>query len=277
MSDPPAPARGLAEAFDLQGRRAIFLIGAGGKTTLLFALARHLVRAGRKVVTTTSTKLFRPGPEESPRVIVEPEADRLAARLPAEFDATRHLTVARAALDAGRKLGGFGADELDRLIAAPTGAEAWVVEADGAAGRSLKAHNDTEPVIARAADLVIAVVGVDCLGRPLDDRFVHRAARFAELTGRPAGAPIRCADVAAILFHPEGYLRAVPARAGVAVFVSKVRSAAERQAAAELARVLVAADADGRLGQVVLGDREWGRTAFRRGEADAGGDIRRRV
>ena len=38
--------------------RMTALVGAGGKTTLMYALARRMADAGRRVVCTTTTKIF---------------------------------------------------------------------------------------------------------------------------------------------------------------------------------------------------------------------------
>lgn len=40
--------------------RMTALVGAGGKTTLMYALARRMADAGRRVVCTTTTKIFPP-------------------------------------------------------------------------------------------------------------------------------------------------------------------------------------------------------------------------
>ena len=103
---------------------------------------------------------------------------------------------------------------------------------DCAAGRSLKAHNDYEPVLSPQADLVIAVIGSDCLGCPLSDTHVHRAARFSQLLNRPLGTPVTVEDVTAIFFHPLGYLKTVPPEAEVIVLLTKAADVARRASAA---------------------------------------------
>ncbi|MCJ7704365.1 MAG: hypothetical protein MUO28_02375, partial [Desulfobacterales bacterium] len=50
----------LSEALGLRAREMISLTGAGGKTTLLFRLARELSLEGKKVITTTTTKILEP-------------------------------------------------------------------------------------------------------------------------------------------------------------------------------------------------------------------------
>jgi len=49
----------LSEALGLQRREMISLTGAGGKTTLMFRLAKELSLAGKKVITTTTTNILK--------------------------------------------------------------------------------------------------------------------------------------------------------------------------------------------------------------------------
>ena len=115
-----------------------------------------------------------------------------------------------------------------------------LVEADGAAGRSLKAHAPYEPVVSARADLVIAVIGVDCLGVPMDDEHVHRAELFRERLARPAGALVTPEDVAAIVLHPEGYLARVSPSTRVFVFINKAATVQTHEQARQIARATAA-------------------------------------
>ncbi len=46
----------------MKERELITLVGAGGKTTLMFALARELLTGHKKIITTTTTKIYPPEP-----------------------------------------------------------------------------------------------------------------------------------------------------------------------------------------------------------------------
>jgi probable selenium-dependent hydroxylase accessory protein YqeC len=48
----------------------VSIVGAGGKTSLMFRIARELSQAGESVLTTTTTKILMPGKDQSARVIV---------------------------------------------------------------------------------------------------------------------------------------------------------------------------------------------------------------
>ncbi|HVP15691.1 MAG TPA: selenium cofactor biosynthesis protein YqeC [Terriglobales bacterium] len=249
---PPGP-RDIVEVFGVAARRYVHLIGGGGKTTLMFALARALADSGRTVLTTTTTRIREPDPEQSERVITASDTEALITRLKAELAVRRHVTAAASRDAAGRKLGGFDPDQLDRIVEAAI-ADHVIVEADGSAGLSLKAHREHEPVVSARADLVIAVVGVDVLGAPLDDAHVHRADLARARLGRPAPAPVTAEDVAGIVFHREGYLARVAPGAAVIAFVNKADTPARLAEARRLAAALRAADRARRVDRVVVGD-----------------------
>lgn len=253
MTPAPLPDALVDSVFGLSRHSYIFLIGGGGKTTLMFLLANHLVGTGRTVISTTSTKILYPTPADTTQVIIEDDFARLVTRLRSEVPAARHAVLGKTLCDDNRKLSGFLPEELDRLRLAHV-ADCILVEADGAAGRSLKAHLAHEPVVSADADLVIALIGSDCIGSPLDEVHVHRAAHFGRLLDRKLGTPITAEDVAAILLHPRGYLSSVASQTEVIVLISKVRAAAQRANAARLAQALRAADRGSRVARIALGE-----------------------
>ncbi len=63
-----------------------------------------------------------------------------------------------------------------------------LIEADGARGRSLKAPAPHEPIVPPFADLVVSVAGLDVVGMPLDEQYVHRVDRVRQVLGLRPGA-----------------------------------------------------------------------------------------
>lgn len=249
---PEAPLR-ILDAFGLRARRSAWLIGGGGKTSLMFALAGALAAEGRPVITTTSTRILQPGSGESDRVLIDPDPLALVGRVRRELESCCHLTLGRSIPGDPLKLAGLAVEDLDRLVEAHV-ADHLLVEADGSAGRSLKAHQEHEPVLSDRADLVIAVIGVDCLGAPIDDAHVHRAALFRKRLGLPEGSVVAASDVAGILFHREGWLARVGPGSEVAVFINKAMRPEASAEARRLTGVLRGRDRAGRVGRIVLGD-----------------------
>ncbi|HNX49597.1 MAG TPA: selenium cofactor biosynthesis protein YqeC [Thermoanaerobaculaceae bacterium] len=233
----------LIAAFDLRRYRFIHLIGGGGKTTIMLAMARALSERGKRVIATTSTRVRRSEGEALGKPLLVPDVGELAEKARAALARRNPIVLAR--MVEGEKLLGFPAEALEHLSAEGV-ADTLIVEADGAAGRPLKAHAPWEPVIASSADLVIIVLGAWCLGQPLDEKTVHRAERFAERVRCPLGTPLTAEHVVAILFHEDGYLRSVPSKADVMVGIT---SRADNDGG--LARQVAAADVNRRLKRVV--------------------------
>jgi molybdenum cofactor cytidylyltransferase len=233
----------LIAALDLERYRFIHLIGGGGKTTLMLAIARALAGRGKRVIATTSTRIRRSEGEAVGSLLIGPDVRQLAEQARATLARLNPVALASGLED--EKLLGFSAGALEYFATAGI-ADTLLVEADGSAGRPLKAHAPWEPVIAPAADLVIVVVGVWCLGQPLDERAAHRADLFAERVGCAHGTPLEVKHVAAILFHAEGYLAKVPREADVMVGITS-RGGDD----GGLARGLAGADERKRLKRVV--------------------------
>ena len=190
----------------------IWLIGGGGKTTLMFKLAAAWAARGERTICATTTKIWVPTPEQCPDLRIGAFSEILAG-LRARSAAL--VTVAHR-IENGKCLG-FSAEETFSLR---TACQRLIVEADGSAGRPVKAHAAHEPQIAAGAACVVAVVGSWCIGAPLDAEHVHRPERFSAISGRPMGQSVTAADVAGVILGDNGWLCSVPVGAAFHVVVN---------------------------------------------------------
>jgi probable selenium-dependent hydroxylase accessory protein YqeC len=228
-------SRELAAAIGLDTGGVVSLVGAGGKTTLMFVLARILSADGDTVLSTTTTRIALPTAAQSECILAEEDLRRLAARTGMP-DSPMHITAA-ARREAG-KLIGYGPDMIDRLAAMRR--FRWIlVEADGASRRPLKAPAEHEPVIARSTRWLVAVVGLSALDCPLDERQVFRSQRYATLTGLAPGAPVSESSVADVLLNPLGIMKGGPPKAERIVFLNQADSDADRRRGEIIARLLL--------------------------------------
>ena len=182
------------------GRGVTAIIGSGGKTTLMEQLAKELSKKG-KVILTTTTHIRRPA-----RYPVLEGADESAVA--AALAEKNIVCVGEAAEDGKLCAPKISIEALARI------ADFVLVEADGAKGLPLKAHEAHEPVIPPCAQRVVTVVGIDGIGRPISE-VCHRSVT---------------PEIAARVVNAENY--------GDRVYINKVESAADYEAAQTMAREL---------------------------------------
>ncbi len=210
----------LSEAFNIGEHEVISLVGAGGKTSLMFTLARELAVAGKHVITTTTTKILEPSSYETPLLLLEADTEKMMRRLLQNLDRYPHITLAMHRLPHG-KLKGI-APELVMRIAESGRVSYIIVEADGAAHKPLKAPNATEPVISQNTSLLIPVVGIDALGSRLTEEDVFRAEIVSKLTGLPLGSTVSAEAIATLITHPEGITKGSQAQVRIMPLINKV-------------------------------------------------------
>ncbi len=234
----------LIEAFDLQPRDLVALVGGGGKSSLLFALGRQW--PGRAVLTTT-TRLFQIQTALAAATLRLADNDRLDEVLAA---AGSCLVVGETA---GDKVLGVPADLPARWLDRPA-IDLVVVEADGSRQRPVKAPAAHEPVLPTGTTRLIVVAGLDALEAPIKEA-AHRPELVCRLLDLRPEDRLTPAALAALLVHPEGGLKGRPPAARVAVCLNKVEGAARRARADETAARLLAHPA---VERVVLTTRQAG-------------------
>ncbi len=159
----PGPDIGLYPAlFGKSSPRVIAVVGAGGKTSAIKTLAAELSRQGWRVVITTTTKMH------------PPEDRGLLASTPAEVFLLLQKT---SPAWAGIYHNEYQIEGIPVGVAALAGmADFLLIEADGARKHPLKMIDRRyEPVIPPEAEAVIAVAGLDGVGKPVREA-VHRPA-----------------------------------------------------------------------------------------------------
>lgn len=241
----------LAEALGLDGG-VVAAVGAGGKKSLLLALAREL--PGR--VAWTATAHTAPPPRAAGiRMQVAATETLIALAVAVQGEGT--FGFAQPSDKPGR-LAGLAPADVDRLHTAG-GFDTTLVKADGARMRGIKAPKADEPLLPPGTACVLVVVSAGVIGQPLDDKHVHRAERLAALLGLQPGDVITAAHVGALLAADDGGLQHTAGMRVVPV-INQVDGEERREAAEAAARAALAASP--RLERVAL-------TRLRGGDHDA--------
>lgn len=244
-------ALGLAESLLLSGGGVVSLVGAGGKTSLMYRLAHELAGSGQTVLTTTTTRIYPPTAEQCAVCILTPNADEILERAGAALRRHRHITAAAGSVAGSGKLSGLAPGDIGRLHAARV-CDWIIVEADGAAGRPLKAPAAHEPVIPPGSGWTVGVVGLQALGQPLSDPWVFRTEAFARITGLAAGAAVTVEAVAAACAHEYGLFKGASADGRCLAFLNRADSPDRKAAAARIA-ALIRQSGGSRVRRVIVG------------------------
>lgn len=230
----------IRSALGLGPREHIALVGAGGKTSLLFALARELQDSGRRVVTTTTTKIRHEESLDAPiRVFIRGEPS-WKERIREGLERERHVFLGERVLDWG-KVKGVEPSLLDLLYHGAT-SEYILVEADGSAGHPVKAPAGHEPVIPSSATLVVALIGLEAVGGRLEPELVFRQEEFSKVTGLEQGEDLSASALSRLFLEPQGLYRGSPGSARRVAFLNKADMARDRGEVEELARRILEDD-----------------------------------
>jgi molybdenum cofactor cytidylyltransferase len=218
----------LQKAFDIVPGDVVSFVGAGGKTSTLFALGHELANAGLRVVATTTTRIGHD------QLDLMPYAASIS-------DGISHLSLALGqnrfvflyGQIKGSKVYGPGLEWIPRLLDS-VDSDVLLIEADGSRGLPLKAPKPHEPVIPPETTLVVPMASLSVLGQPLDEQHVYNAQAIEERYGFGLGNRVKSPWVAQILRDETLGLRGVPDQARVIALLNQTPAGGYLRARARL-------------------------------------------
>jgi molybdenum cofactor cytidylyltransferase len=188
------------------GRVGVAFVGAGGKSTALFQLARELPPP---VIVTATTHLHIDQIKLADSHWIWGEEEDFAG-LKENLNGVVLVT---------------GPRDRDRTMGSNEYLLSWLqefcisrnlpllIEADGSRQRPLKAPADHEPALPEFIETVVVVASLTGLGKPLTGEFVHRPDFFAHLSGVKMGETITLEALSRLLVHPAGGVKNIPLQA----------------------------------------------------------------
>ncbi|HEU4746150.1 MAG TPA: selenium cofactor biosynthesis protein YqeC [Anaerolineales bacterium] len=223
----------LAKALRVSSSPCLAFIGAGGKTTAMFQLAREL-QAPVIVTATSHLGTWQTG-----------FADRhIIAGTPAPLEELEHglrgVILITGEIE-GERTQPIHADLLNWLQQfCGYHAIPLLIEADGSRQKPLKAWEEHEPPIPSFVEQVVHVVGLHGMGKPLIDDYVHRAEFFSRLSGLDLQETITPDSLLRVLAHPEGAIKNMPFGARKAVLLNQADTPELQSLAQGLSQPLLA-------------------------------------
>jgi molybdenum cofactor cytidylyltransferase len=201
----------LRQALRLSQAPCLALVGAGGKSTALFELARQFPPPVL-LSTTTHLAIEQAALADSHHIL--PRAGDLPQG--GVILATGRVEEAQgklAGLDEGRLRELYTEAQRRRIP--------FLLECDGSRSRPLKAPAAHEPPIPDFVDQVVLVAGLSGVGQPLEEAFVHRPEIFGRLAGLQRGEVVNVEALARVLNHPQGGLKNIPSAARRVVLLNQ--------------------------------------------------------
>lgn len=227
----------LADALGVRKQPCTAMVGAGGKTSAMFRLARSF---HEPVFLSTSAHLAldQLGLADRSYTIHSPEDfPAFTGSIPAGLSLFCGPEITEKA-----RVSGLEARTLEHLrqLASYYGVP-LLVEADGSRRLPLKAPAAHEPPVPTFANAVIVCAGLSGLGKVLDEENVFRAELFGQLAGLNPGETVTPQALAKVLLHPQGGLKNIPPGALRSVILNQAHSPVLQAEAAQLARLLLKA------------------------------------
>lgn len=194
--------------------KCISIVGAGGKTSLMFQLAREFCEDGFRCAVLTTTHIYRPAQEQALTITdCQPDAKTiLAAALRGK------LPVAIGSLE--KATGKLCLPSRELLTATWELADRILIEADGSRHLPMKIPASYEPMIFEPSNAVIAVAGLSALGKPLS-QVCHRADLASAIFGVSLEDLVSPFILARILTSEQGQYKNVLSSARFSVFLNQ--------------------------------------------------------
>jgi molybdenum cofactor cytidylyltransferase len=222
----------LSKALRLSSNPRLAFVGAGGKTTAIFQLARQLAKP---IIVTATTHLGTWQTTLADRhLIVEASAQIQSLNI------SQNEVILITGSPVGDKLKPISNDLLNWLRErCDRDHLPLLIEADGSRQKPLKAPAEHEPPLPEFVDTVVVVAGLSALGKPLTEEWIHRPEIFQRLCNAHSGDPITPEMMACVLTNPNGGLKNIPGSARRVALLNQADTPNTQSKASALADLLL--------------------------------------
>lgn len=211
----------------------ISIVGAGGKTTLMFILAEELKKRGRVLITTT-TKIYLLKRnqynclilkdsfedyinEESKYILNGNEVYVYYGDISKTNESDGEIHVYGSSVNIENKVIGIDDKSISNIL---NNYDYILIESDGAKEKTLKAWKEDEPVVSNFTSTTIGVLSGEALNLKIHDGNIHRIDKFLKLINKSVGDSINEEDLLALIFKKEGLFKNSKGRR--ILFINKV-------------------------------------------------------
>lgn len=187
----------LNKILDIKKGDVISIVGAGGKTTLMFLLANELKNKG-KVLVTTTTKIYNPS-EEVDSLALGEEGYKFLKSINDNgiYSYGKYINAENKLIGADVEILNGLTDSFDYIL----------VESDGSKRKDLKAWNNNEPVVSSITSNTIGVLSLKTINMEINSENIHRLKEFTSLTNSKEGQKVNLDTLIEVIFNKKGLFK----------------------------------------------------------------------
>ncbi|MFD3158333.1 selenium cofactor biosynthesis protein YqeC [Haloimpatiens sp. FM7330] len=218
----------IKDLLDLKEGEIVSIVGAGGKTSFMFSLAKELREQG-KVLVTTTTKIFVPQKEQYDFLAIgESNFNKV------KLQKYKGIYVFGAHINLENKIIGLRYEMLQRQL---THFKYILIEADGSKGKPIKGWNEKEPVVWENTDKTVGILNIEALGKKINSHNVHREEQFIKLTNSRINDYININHLKCLIFNKNGLFK--NSCGEKILFINKVEEENKKILARKLLKIIV--------------------------------------
>lgn len=199
----------LKDLVGLKKGDVVSIVGAGGKSTLMYSLAEEL-RWESKVLVTTTTKIFMPERGQYDFIIIGQDSCN-------QFNKGNGIYVHGKAVSNESKIIGLNENIIEGEIPY---FDYIFIEADGSKRKPIKGWNDMEPVVISKTRKTIGVISIEVIGKEINENNVHRVEKFIDITNSKKNELITIEHLTSLIFHNKGLFK--DSKGEKILFINKV-------------------------------------------------------
>ncbi|MGL5822362.1 MAG: selenium cofactor biosynthesis protein YqeC [Sarcina sp.] len=161
----------MNDLINIKNKDVISIVGSGGKTSLLYNIAKST--SNNKVLVSTTTKIRIPD-----NCFYDYIAFNEQDSITMSKSKNKGIYILANKLN-DEKLESIEIDILEKIV---DEFDLTILEADGSKEKLIKGWNDTEPVILEKTTKTIGIVNLDVVGKIINDENIHRIDKFLDIT-----------------------------------------------------------------------------------------------
>lgn len=197
----------LIDAFDIKNKDIITIVGAGGKTSLMFS-ASSLLRKNYKVLVTTTTNIYVPSEKFYDKIIMLSEIkDENYKKLIEKSNNGVYVIgnkISNNTVANKLKIKGLSFEVLDKIIPY---FDIVIIESDGSKEKPLKGWKDSEPVVYDKTTKTIGVVDIKTIGLNINEDNIHRLDEFLKIINDEESQKVKIKHLKNLILNKSGLFK----------------------------------------------------------------------